>query len=202
MTRQLHDTFPNLEAIRSGPLLSQSRYLKACVDEAMRISPVVPSLLPREVQSGGIIINGTYIPSGTDIGVPHYAIHHNEDYFTGSWEYKPERWILDPQSGVTTEDVARARSAFAPFSLGPRGCAGKALAMKEIMIVVGRLVWGYEMRLVEGGSKGQGGIGKGWARDRPGELQMRDLFVGKAEGLLVEFRRRGSDERRPLVDSV
>ena len=168
----------------------------------MRISPVVPSLLPREVQSGGIIINGTYIPSGTDIGVPHYAIHHNEGYFTGSWEYKPERWILDPQSGVTTEDVARARSAFAPFSLGPRGCAGKALAMKEIMIVVGRLVWGYEMRLVEGGSKGQGGIGKGWARDRPGELQMRDLFVGKAEGLLVEFRRRGSDERRPLVDSV
>ncbi|KAL8843183.1 MAG: hypothetical protein Q9176_002136 [Flavoplaca citrina] len=195
LTRQLHATFPNLESIRAGPLLSESRYLKACIDEAMRISPGVPGLLPREVQAGGIVINDSYVPPGTDIGVPHYAIHHNESYFAQSWEYKPERWITDANTGVTKEDTERARSAFAPFSIGPRGCVGKALAMKEIMIVVGRLVWGYEMRLVEGSSNKQGGIGQGWGRHRPGELQMRDLFVGKAEGPVVEFRARTLDDK-------
>ncbi|KAL8880501.1 MAG: hypothetical protein Q9198_002104 [Flavoplaca austrocitrina] len=195
LTRQLHATFPNLESIRAGPLLSESRYLKACIDEAMRISPGVPGLLPREVQAGGIVINDSYVPPGTDIGVPHYAIHHNESYFAQSWEYKPERWITDANTGVTKEDTERARSAFAPFSIGPRGCVGKSLAMKEIMIVVGRLVWGYEMRLVEGSSNKQGGIGQGWGRHRPGELQMRDLFVGKAEGPVVEFRARTLDDK-------
>ncbi|KAL2048039.1 hypothetical protein ABVK25_011076 [Lepraria finkii] len=124
------------------PSLSQSRYLKACIDEAMRISPGVPGLLPREVQPPGLSINNIHIPTGTDVGVPHYAIHHNEAYYPDSWSYRPERWIVDATTGVSEEDVVRAQSAFCPFSIGPRGCVGKALAMKEIMVVVGRLVWG------------------------------------------------------------
>ncbi len=97
--------------------------------------------------------------------------------------------------------MARAHSAFAPFSIGPRGCVDKALAMKEIMVVVGRLVWGYEMRLVEGSVKGEGSVGKGWGRQRAGELQMRDLFVGKAEGPMMEFRSRRLDEKGGLVEN-
>lgn len=159
----------------------------------MRISPGVPGLLPREVQPGGLSISGAFIPAGTDIGVPHYAIHHNEAYYPDSWAYKPERWIVDARFGVSEEDVARAQSAFAPFSIGPRGCVGKALAMKEIMIVVGRLVWGYEMRICEGSRVGEGAAGMGWGRERRGELQMRDMFVGKAEGPFVEFKSRGRD---------
>lgn len=31
------------------------------------------------------------------------------------------------------------------------------------------------------------------ARERRGELQMRDMFVGKAEGPFVEFKSRGRD---------
>lgn len=91
--------------------------------------------------------------------------------------------------------MARAQSAYAPFSIGPRGCVGKALAMKEIMIVVGRLVWGYEMRIQEGTRKGEGEMGKGWGRERRGELQMRDLFVAKAEGPMVEFKARKMGEQ-------
>lgn len=101
---------------------------------------------------------------------------------------------------MTEEDVARAQSAFAPFSTGPRGCVGKALAMKEIMIVVGRLVWGYEMRVTAGSLKGEGGVGKGWGRQRAGELQMRDLFVGKAEGPMVEFRVRALNDNGGLKE--
>ncbi|CAF9939407.1 hypothetical protein IMSHALPRED_001332 [Imshaugia aleurites] len=195
LTHQVLSLFPTLESIRGGVLLSQARYLKACVDEAMRMSPGVPGLLPREVQPGGLSISGTHFPPGTDMGVPHYAIHHNEAYYPDSFAYKPERWIADDKAGWSVECVALAQSAFCPFSIGPRGCVGKALAMKEIMIVVARLIWLFEMRISEGTRMGEGSEPLGRGRTRSGEFQMRDMFVGKAEGPLVEFRARRTDAR-------
>lgn len=156
----------------------------------MRISPGVPGILPREVQPGGLSISGTYFPSGTDIGVAHYAIHHNEAYYPDSFAYRPERWIIDEKAGMSAESVALAQSAFCPFSIGPRGCVGKALAMKEIMVVVARLIWLFDMRISQGTRMGEGREELGRGRRRSGELQMRDMFVGKAEGPLVEFRAR------------
>ena len=94
---------------------------------------------------------------------------------------------------MTDDDVERAQSAFTPFSIGPRGCVGKALAMKEVMIVVGRLVWSYEMRLARGCAKGKEYTRNSWGRHKIGEIQMRDLFVGKAEGLMVELKARALD---------
>lgn len=64
--------------------------------------------------------------------------------------------------------------------------------MKEIMVVVvARLVvYMYEMRLSKDSNLGEGSEEMGEGRRRKGELQMRDLFVGKADGPLVDFRRR------------
>ena len=63
--------------------------------------------------------------------------------------------------------------------------------MKEIMVVVARLIWLFEMRISAGTARvAEGKESLGWGRRRSGELQMRDMFVGKAEGPLVEFRPR------------
>ena len=40
-------------------------------------------------------------------------------------------------------------SVFAPFSLGNRACLGKPLVYMEISIAIARLVWKYDMRLVD-----------------------------------------------------
>lgn len=121
------------------------------------------------------------------MGVPHYAIHHNKAYFPDSHAYKPERWIVDPDNGVSKESVAIAQSAYCSFSIGPRGCVVRGLAMMEIMIVVARLVWLYDMRIAEGTDVGEGKKWLGEGRTGKGELQMRDLFVGQAEGRWLSF---------------
>ncbi|KAL9619185.1 MAG: hypothetical protein Q9160_006194 [Pyrenula sp. 1 TL-2023] len=180
--------FQDVENIRGGALLSTCRWLRACIDEAMRISPGVPGLLPREVLTGGLVVENTSFPAGTDVGVPHYAIHHNEDYYPDSFAYKPERWIVD--DGTTLTDVERAQSAFCPFSVGPRGCVGKGLAMKELMITIARVVWLYEMRLAPGDHRGEGGQDSRLGRQRAGEFQMRDMFVSKTDGPIVQYRLR------------
>ncbi|KAF2867688.1 cytochrome P450 [Massariosphaeria phaeospora] len=194
---EVRPRFDSLESIRAGTTLSTCRWLRACIDEAMRMSPGVPGLLPREVLDNGVSISGQYFAPGTDLGVPHYAVHHNEALYPDSFAYRPERWIVgcpsdSPNTPVTSADeVAKAESGFCPFSLGQRGCVGKALAMKELMVTIARLVWLYDMRLTPGQERVGGGTrGGGIGREREDELQMRDMFVAKTEGPMIQFRQR------------
>ncbi len=157
----------------------------------MRLSPPVGGLLPREVLPGGITIDGHHFPAGTDVGTPHYAIHHKEEYFPEAFAYKPERWIVG--SGVSAESAALAHSAFCPFSVGPRGCIGKGIAYLELSIALARVVWLYDIRLAVNGPRvGEGSPGLEWGRRRTDEYQSFDAFVSMKDGPLVEFRARSS----------
>jgi len=61
----------------------------ACLDEAMRLSLAVGGLLPRETLGDGLFADGEWFPAGIDIGVPHYALQHNELYHPDSFEFDP-----------------------------------------------------------------------------------------------------------------
>jgi len=199
LTTHIRRTFPTLASIRSGPLLTQSTYLRACLDESLRLSPPVGGLLPREVLPGGILIDGHQFPAGTVVGVPHYALHHKEEYFPDPWAFRPGRWIVASEGGEeggegTPQSVALAREAFCPFSVGPRGCVGKGMAYLELSVALARVVWLFDFRLTTGGS-GDVGLGEGrpdaeWGRHRRGEYQLFDAFVSMKDGPLVEFRAR------------
>lgn len=151
--------FSSFEEIRSGNKLSSCQYLRACVDEAMRMCPPVPGLLPREVLPGGINVDGHYIPESTEIGTPTYAIHHEPIYFPAPFSFQPEQRLTEPEvSGVTEsskEEVALARSAFCAFSKGPRDCVAKQMAYREMMIVLASILWGFEMKVAPGSSLGE-----------------------------------------------
>lgn len=190
VTSEIRSKFSSAEDIHSGPLLTSCNYLRACIDEAMRLSPSVGGLLPREVLPGGITIDGHFIPEGIVVGTPHYTIHHNEHYYPDAWSYKPERWL---SSQVGEQNVAVAQSAFCPFSIGPRGCIGKGLAYLEMTVTLARVLWLYDIRRAAGGvvDPGEGGKdGAEWGRHRRGEYQLVDTFTSLKDGPMVEFRRR------------
>ena len=125
LTQEVRITFSEVEEIHMGSKLSGLAYLRACLDEAMRLSPSVGGILPREVLAGGIEIDGHHVPQGTVVGVPTYTIHHNPKYYPQPFGYKPERWIAGSEPNVTAESITAGQSAFCPFSVGPRGCIGK-----------------------------------------------------------------------------
>ncbi|KAK7733126.1 hypothetical protein SLS53_008314 [Cytospora paraplurivora] len=181
---EVHSRFNSINEIVGGAALSSCRWLRACIDEAMRMSPGVPGLLPRQALAGGVEIAGHVFAEGVDLGVCHYAIHHNEAYYPDSFHYRPERWL---EGG----DNSLVHAAFCPFSIGPRGCVGKSMAIKELMITIARVVWLYEARLCpEDEKRGAGGELKGYGRHRVGEYQLCDMFVSKTDGPVVQFRRR------------
>jgi cytochrome P450 len=183
-------TFSDVEEIHAGPALSSCTYLRAVIDESMRLSPPVGGILPREVLPGGLEIDGMHVPAGIVVGTPHYAIHHNPDYFPSPFSFTPERWIAGSSSDVTQDSVALAQSAFCPFSIGSRGCIGKGVAYVELMTSLARVVYLYEMRAVAGVTVGEGSPSMEWGRQRRHEFQLKDSFTSMKDGPYVEFRER------------
>ena len=195
---EVRSQFSSVEDIRQGAALNQCTFLRACIDEAMRLSPSVGGLLPREVLSGGITIDGIHVPEGMVVGVPHYAIHHNSNVFVAPFSFVPERWIAGESFGtgvgaktVTEDDVKTAQSGFCPFSIGPRGCIGKGVAYQEMTTTLARTLWLYDLRRSSGFDPGEGGReGAEWGRHRASEFQLTDTFTSMKNGPMVEFRRR------------
>jgi cytochrome P450 len=182
---EVRSTFHSLEEIRAGSKLNSCIYLRACIDEALRMSPPVGGLLARQVRAGSLLIDGEFLPEGTEVGTPIYAIHHCERYFPDSYTYKPERWL-----DADEETRIKMAGCFMAFSTGPRGCVGKAMAMQEYMTVLGRLLWMYEWRLKEGSTLGGGKVGLRGARWRRDEYQLWDTFFSECDGPEVEFKSR------------
>lgn len=143
LTKEIRSTFSYSSDIRTDPTLQQCKYLSACIDESLRLTPPVGGCLQRLVPSGGVTIEDHYIPAGTDVGVPHHAVMRDERYYIDPWSFKPNRWI---QSARNTEEIIRkGRSAFCPFGLGPTGCIGKAWALIELKLTIAHLVFRYDL---------------------------------------------------------
>lgn len=203
VTAEVRAKFATAEDIHQGAALNGCTYLRACIDEAMRLSPSVGGLLPREVLAGGTTIDGERVAAGTVVGTPHYTIHHNPAYYPEPFAFRPERWIVAGSEkaaaaaavGSSEERVALAQSAYCPFSIGPRGCIGKGLAYVEMSITLARVLFLYDLRKAEGVvDPGEGRVGAEWGRDRVGEFQLVDTFTSLKDGVMVEFRARAETE--------
>lgn len=179
----------DVEEIRIGTRLTSCRYLFACLDEAMRLSPAIGAMLPREILPGGLTVDGHHFPAGVDVGVSSYSIHHDERYYPDAFTFNPERW-LSVEDGSPDPALNLARSAFCPFGVGRTSCVGKYLAYQEISIALARMLWLFDMRLQPGSTLGEGHWDMGEGRTRKAEFQLYDKFVSTHEGPMVQFRPR------------
>lgn len=191
---EVRSKFTSGADIRSGPVLSDCQYLRACIEESLRISPPVPGTLWREMppnDDGPVVVDGHVIPRGTLIGVNTYTLHHNEEYFPDPYEFKPERWLPSETSEAQRKLMY---SAFTPFSIGYRGCAGKAMAYLENSLVIAKTIWYFDFEKAPGklGEVGGGAPGKRGGRGRRDEYQLHDVFSGSHDGPYLVFHPRGN----------
>ncbi|PYH91554.1 putative cytochrome P450 [Aspergillus ellipticus CBS 707.79] len=177
-TEEIRSTFPDIRDIRSGMALSSCTYFRACLDEAMRLTPSVGGALWREVLPGGATIDGHLIPGGVEVGAGIYALHHDDAVFSQPTVFAPERWL---------EKAEKAAGSFAPFSVGPRACVGKGLAVMEFTVALARVLWRFDLRAAAG-QLGRVGEGTG---DRRGEYETEWCFTSKKDGPFIQFRERG-----------
>ena len=185
-------SFPDVEQITKSTAVNLP-YLRACIDEVLRLAPPVPSILDRIVLKGGMMIDGNYVAAGTIVNVPVYVIQHDERYFPDAWSFQPERWMSMNDGGKSTEQqLSIQRQAFLAFSAGPRVCIGKNLAYFETSIALARLLYSFDVKLATDVTDGAGdpSLSPQTGRHRSGEYQMTDFFVNFRTGTKIQLRRR------------
>lgn len=98
-------------------------YFMACVSETLRASPSTPVTLPRIVSDGGLVLNNTFIPPGTEIGANPYVINRDQSVFgADADDFNPERWLEDP------ERAKQMHKWMFTWGWGPRDCVGRPFA--------------------------------------------------------------------------
>ncbi|TGZ76304.1 cytochrome P450 [Ascodesmis nigricans] len=138
LTQELRSAFSSYEHI-TGMETERCSYLKAVIDEGLRIYPPVSFGLPRT--SPGEIVDGVFLPEGTECFTSSWAATHSELNFHRPYDFLPERW-LDP-------DCTDQKEASQPFSLGSRVCLGRNLALMEMRLILAKMLWVYDMELVD-----------------------------------------------------
>lgn len=176
---EIRRTFSCVLEIRYGAQLASCVYLRNCIDETPRMSPPVGGPLWREIQTDGATIDGEFVPEGCDVGVDLYAIHHNSEYYTRPFEYKPERWKNRKDA---VDKKHEAKRAFTPFSMRPRSCVSQSLAMMEIMLTMATIFMRFDFRAVEDD--------QAKAVDSKVEFRMKDNITGVSDGPVIQFRPR------------
>ncbi|RDW80368.1 hypothetical protein BP5796_05066 [Coleophoma crateriformis] len=114
-------------------------YLRACLDEALRLFPPTTFGLPRRTPPEGSSIMGEYIPGDTSVSMSSYVAHRDEKVFPNAEEYQPERWL--------DENAKDLQRAFITFSAGARGCIGRNISYLEQAVVLASVVHRYDFCL-------------------------------------------------------
>ncbi|KAK3386377.1 cytochrome P450 [Sordaria brevicollis] len=140
LTEEIRSAFESEDEIDYASV-SVLPYLLACLDEALRMYPPVPTGLPRVVPKGGASIAGHFIPEDSVVAIHQWAMYHNEKHFKDPFSFHPERWLNDPTFGDDRKE------AFQPFHLGSRNCLGKNLAYLEMRIILARLLWNFDLKI-------------------------------------------------------
>ncbi len=182
---EVRSTFKTADEIQRITQINDCKFLQACINEALRLAPAVPLASLRSVEKGGLtLVNGQYIPEGTIVGTSLYTMQRNPEYFDKANSFRPERWLVDPDTGVSEESVNRTHEGFAPFGIGPRMCVGWRLGWLELNVMLARTLFLYDLRLAPGASC--------CSRRDPGqecEYSTKAWSVMTGEGPVVQFRR-------------
>ncbi|KAH8734278.1 benzoate 4-monooxygenase cytochrome P450 [Ilyonectria robusta] len=115
--------------------LPRLKYLQACIDETLRLFPVVPSGLQRMTPASGLQIADIFIPGNTIVTVPAYTL-----FFADPDAFIPERWTSEPK-------LVKDASVFAPFSIGRYSCVGKQLGLLEVRHVTSQVLHRFNIDL-------------------------------------------------------
>lgn len=103
-------------------------YLQAVIREGLRILPPAGGAFFKEVPAGGDVIDGKFVPGGTQIASSPLAIHRSKKTFGDDAEvFRPDRWLE-----AEGERLARMTSTVdMVFHYGKWQCPGKSVALME-----------------------------------------------------------------------
>lgn len=139
VSKEVRDAFTSPDQI-TWASVGKLKYLEATTHEALRLISPAPCNQHRVVPPGpGKTIDGHYIPAGVTVATAPWVAERHPDNFTDPEKFEPERWLgAERYKG----DKLHASQ---PFGLGVRACIGKNLSYFEARLLMGLILWHFDM---------------------------------------------------------
>jgi len=120
---------------------SRMPYLKACIKESQRLTPIAGG--NQRGAGKDIVIKGYQIPKGTDVVIMNHLMCHSKNNYEKPQEYIPERWLKEETSSLSVKNTNPF--VFLPFGFGPRMCVGRRFAELEMHTLITMMVRNFKI---------------------------------------------------------
>jgi cytochrome P450 len=138
-----HDEVSSVLASRPAQFQDMKRLglVRNIFREALRLYPPVP-FMSRDIAAPEVM-RGHTLATGTTIYLSPWILHRSEKNWSDPDNFDPDRFDRP-------ETAESQRSAYIPFSMGPRVCLGAAFAMQESTLILAELIRRFRFDPVEG----------------------------------------------------
>ncbi|KAL6140029.1 hypothetical protein ACLB2K_058330 [Fragaria x ananassa] len=123
--------------------IREMKYLKLVIQEALRLHPPGPLLLPRECGER-CEIDGYEIPVKTKVIVNAWAIGRDPNYWSEPETFNPERFL------DISIDYQGTNFDYIPFGAGRRICPGILYGLANVELPVAMLLYHFDWKLPNG----------------------------------------------------
>lgn len=113
----------------------------------------ISATLQRRAIQDVTLSDGTFIPSGTKLEFPTFAIHRDSEFFVDATEFDGFRFLRlrqeDDKDGGKHHYVS-ARRDMLGWGFGKTACPGRFLADIEIKLIVAFILMNYDIKNPDG----------------------------------------------------
>ena len=122
-------------------LLSGLRISRDVFRETLRLYPPVPMMVREATQQERF--RDRDVPKGAQLVISPWHLHRHTELWDAPDDFDPSRW--QTENGKSCQ-----RTAYIPFSAGPRVCTGAGFAMVEGVVLLSTLVRHFRFEVVNG----------------------------------------------------
>jgi cytochrome P450 len=140
MVKEIRSAFKSSSEIDLASV-SKLEYISYAINEGLRILPPTPGNLRRVTPPGGWTVSGWDVPGDTLVAVDCWPAFHSTANFYQPERFAPERWQPEPPAEFAKDNLKVMQG----FSVGPRNCIGKNLALMEMKMVLANLFFHFDV---------------------------------------------------------
>ncbi|KAL7633467.1 UNVERIFIED_CONTAM: hypothetical protein RMT77_016000 [Armadillidium vulgare] len=147
LQKELDQIFDRRDVVITEDHLRSLPYLKAVLKEGLRLTTIIPGIM--KILPVDIICDQYLIPANTPIICQMRAASRSKKYFSLPEEFIPERFLNKADSAGMKQlqkEVYDNRFLLLPFGFGPRGCIGKRIVEKEMIIFLAKVFLNFSVR--------------------------------------------------------
>ncbi|XRM40798.1 hypothetical protein ABZX51_004107 [Aspergillus tubingensis] len=130
--------------------LGRAALLDSAVKESLRLNGINAASPTRKVvaPNGVTLANGLFLPCGTKVGIPQYALHRDEEFYPEADRYNPCRFYTEnaSESERRQSSMTTPSDEYVVFGHGRRQCPGRFIFAHIFKVFIAEMLLNYDIQ--------------------------------------------------------